>query len=129
MLKNLLLASLLIVFGNQIVLAAPVRRITANQAYQLLQQNPSVFLLDVRTPEEFQKYRLAGAILIPIDNLLARERELPGDRPILVYCEVGHRSAQVAGYLARRGYPEVYDLQGGIWDWQLCKLPVLKGLP
>ena len=129
MLKKLLLALLLVALGTQAALAGPVHKLDANEAYQLLQQNPSVFLLDVRTPQEFQQYRLANANLIPIDTLLARERELPADRPILVYCEVGHRSEKVAGYLAQKGYPEVYDLQGGIWGWQLRKLPVLKGLP
>ena len=90
MLKILLLAALLIVFGNQVVIAAPVK---CPPAYQLLQQTPSVFLLEVRSSETLQNYRLAGVNLIPIDNLLARERELSGDRPILVDCEVGHCSA------------------------------------
>lgn len=129
MLKKSLLALLLVVFGNQLALAGPVHKLGANAAFQLIQQNPSIFLLDVRTTQEYQQYRLAGATLIPLGDLLARERELPEGRPILVYCEVGHRSAQVADYLARRSFDEVYDLQGGIWGWQLRKLPVLKGLP
>ena len=85
--------------------------------------------LDVRTPGEFMQLRLDGAHLIPIDQLLRRIGELPKDRPILVYCAVGSRSSQVAGYLAQQGYSEVYNLYGGISAWQLRGYPVLQGAP
>lgn len=109
--------------------AGTVTNLDARQAYELLQQRPEVFLLDVRSPQEYGQVRLANAHLIPIDQFIAREREVPKDKPILVYCAVGQRSEKVADYLARKGYPEVYDLKGGIWGWQLRKLPVLTGLP
>ncbi|HKI52211.1 MAG TPA: hypothetical protein VJ995_09065 [Geothermobacteraceae bacterium] len=104
MLKKSLLALLLVLFGNQLALSGPVHKSGANAAYQLVQQNPSISLLDVGTSQGFRQFRLAGAALVPNDNLLACERELPGDRPTLVDCEVGHCSAQVVDYLARRGY-------------------------
>jgi rhodanese-related sulfurtransferase len=110
------------------VLAAPAHNISAPEAVKLL-QDARVFLLDVRTPGEYMQIRLAGSHLIPIDQLLNRLGELPKDRPILVYCAVGSRSAQVSGYLARQGYPEVYNLNGGISAWQLRGLPVLQGAP
>ena len=111
------------------VSARPVDNINANQAYDLLRADPSVFLLDVRTPGEYLQLRLDDSHLIPIDSLLQRLDELPGDRPILVYCAVGSRSSQVAGYLAKQGYPRVYNLIGGIWAWQLRGYPVLQGPP
>jgi rhodanese-related sulfurtransferase len=111
------------------VLAAPSRNISAAEAAQLLQRGKRVYLLDVRTPGEYMQMRLDGAHLIPIDQLLRRIGELPKDRPILVYCAVGSRSSQVAGYLAQQGYPEVYNLYGGISAWQLRGYPVLQGAP
>ena len=55
------------------------------------------FLLDVRTPQEFANGHIPGAINIPVDDLRSRLKELPQDRKIAVYCQVGQR-----GYLATR---------------------------
>lgn len=123
--KALVLASLVLLCGVSTAAAASYTNLSANQALELLQKNPEVFLLDVRTPEEFRQVRLQGANLIPIDQFLARQGEVPTNRPLLVYCAVGSRSSQVAGYLAGRGYPEVYNLVGGIWGWQLRRYPLL----
>lgn len=58
-------------------------------------ENP--FVLDVRTPEEFSAGHIPGAINIPVDDLRSRLKELPRDREIAAYCQVGQR-----GYLATR---------------------------
>ncbi len=109
--------------------AAVARNVSPQDAYALLRNRQDVYLLDVRTIEEFQQARLDGAHLIPIEQLSRRLAELPGDRPILVYCAVGSRSAQVFSFLARRGYQEVYNLDGGIYAWAMNGYPVLQGRP
>jgi rhodanese-related sulfurtransferase len=129
MLKRLLFLALLIPLVAAPALAAPARNISAADAWNLLRQNKRVYILDVRTPGEYLQARLEGAQLIPIDQILRRLGELPKDRPILVYCAVGARSAQVAGYLAQQGYPEVFNLYGGISAWQLRGLRTLQGPP
>ncbi|PNU21260.1 rhodanese-like domain-containing protein [Geothermobacter hydrogeniphilus] len=111
------------------VRAAQVRNISADQARKIIATMHDLFLLDVRTPQEYAEVRLDGARLIPINDLITRIAEVPKDRPILVYCAVGSRSSRVADYLARSGYPDVYNLIGGIWAWQLRGYPVLKGRP
>jgi NADPH-dependent 2,4-dienoyl-CoA reductase/sulfur reductase-like enzyme/rhodanese-related sulfurtransferase len=55
------------------------------------------FLLDVRTPQEFDSAHILGAVNIPVDDLRSRLGELPRDRKIAAYCQVGQR-----GYLATR---------------------------
>ena len=55
------------------------------------------FLLDVRTPQEFDSGHIPGAVNIPVDDLRSRLCELPRDRKIAAYCQVGQR-----GYLATR---------------------------
>ena len=55
------------------------------------------FLLDVRTPQEFESGHIPGAVNIPVDGLRSRLGELPRDRKIAAYCQVGQR-----GYLATR---------------------------
>lgn len=98
-------------------------------AYLLLRKQANVYLLDVRTPAEFLQIRLNGAHLIPIDQLVNRLDEIPRYRPILVYCAVGSRSAQVVSYLVRNGYSEVYNMYGGIYSWAKRGYPVLTGGP
>ena len=122
--------SLLVVLLTGVATQASVpQSLSAVQARELLDNNRQVYLLDVRTFEEYQQLRLDGASLIPIDQLLQRIAELPRDRPILVYCAVGSRSSQVVNYLAKVGYGPIYNLSGGIWAWQLRGFPVLQGGP
>jgi len=64
--------------------AAVARNVSPEEAYRLIDQTENLFLLDVRTPGEYQQARLEGAKLIPIDQLIKRLPELPTDRPILV---------------------------------------------
>ena len=106
--------------------AAPVN-VNASQASKLVGEKANLLLLDVRTPQEYFQMRLEGAVLIPIDQFERRLREVPRDRPVLIYCAVGSRSSMVANYLARLGYPEVYNLKGGIYAWQMRRYPVLTG--
>ena len=120
-----LLLILLPVYAN----AAVARNLSSQEAYAMVGQRGDLFLLDVRTFGEYQQARLDGARLIPIDQFVKRLAEVPKDRPVLVYCAVGSRSAQVVNYLARQGYPEIYNLSGGIYAWAQKGLPVLQGGP
>ena len=125
-----LLASLFIFLLGTLSHAGIARNLSPEEARQLLQsRGQEVFLLDVRTAGEYREIRLAGARLIPIDQLLKRIKEVPKDRPVLVYCAVGSRSSQVVGYMARVGFPEVYNLYGGIYAWSKKGYPVLSGFP
>ncbi|GLI37623.1 rhodanese-like domain-containing protein [Geobacter hydrogenophilus] len=108
------------------VLAAGYRDIKATEAKSLLAANKKVFLLDVRTPEEFGQGRLQGAVLIPINEVERRIGEIPRNRPIVVYCAVGSRSGLVAGFLSRKGYREVYNVSDGIVGWYRNGFPILR---
>ena len=77
------------------------------------------FLLDVREPHEWEIGNLEawGAILVPFTQVRDREEEFPRDRPIVVYCHVGVRSALVAETLRSRGFQDVSNLKGGYLAW------------
>ena len=109
--------------------AAVARNLTPTEAFSLRGERSDLYLLDVRTLGEYQQTRLEGARLIPIGQFAKRLNEVPKDRPILVYCAVGSRSAQVVNYLARQGYPKIYNLYGGIYAWAQKGYPVLRGAP
>ena len=108
------------------VLAAGYRDIKATEAKSLFAANKNVFLLDVRTPEEFRQGRLQGAVLIPINEVERRIGEIPRNRPIVVYCAVGSRSGLVAGFLSRKGYREVYNIADGIVGWYRNGFPIIR---
>lgn len=72
-------------------------------------------LVDVRTPEEFQAGHVAGALNIPVQVIEARMAEIPKERPVVLYCRSGARSANAAQMLTRRGY-KVVDI-GPMHAW------------
>jgi len=80
-------------------------------------QRESIFLLDVREPEEFQIGAIPGATLIPLKTLPSRLAEVDGSREIIVYCRSGKRSAQAVELLRKSGYASAKNLHGGIHAW------------
>lgn len=80
-------------------------------------------LLDVRTDEEVAEARIAGATHIEMAQLSVRASEIARERPVLVYCRSGVRSAVAVEALRMAGY-DAYDLDGGILAWAEAGLPV-----
>lgn len=80
---------------------------------------PDVQLIDVRTPEEFSQGHLKGAINLNINSVDFKNRVSGFDKnkPVLVYCLSGGRSASASAFLVDNGFKEVYNLQGGIMKW------------
>jgi rhodanese-related sulfurtransferase len=124
--KKISIIALLILALAATVLAAGYRDIRATEAKGLLATKKSVYLLDVRTPEEFRQGRIQGAVLIPINEVERRIGEIPRNRPIVVYCAVGSRSGLVAGFLSQKGYGEVYNVTDGIVGWYRNGFPISR---
>jgi len=82
-------------------------------------------LLDVRTPEEFEKAQIEGARLIPLAELPVRLDELDDwrDRPVVVQCHHGGRSEQACRILVGAGFGQIHNLSGGIEAWSLTVDP------
>jgi glyoxylase-like metal-dependent hydrolase (beta-lactamase superfamily II)/rhodanese-related sulfurtransferase len=78
-----------------------------------------VTLLDVRSAEEFNgpDGRVAGSLLIPLPELESRSGELPADRPLVVVCHSGSRSALATQQLLKAGRQRVANLRGGLSRW------------
>jgi rhodanese-related sulfurtransferase len=77
-----------------------------------------VRLLDVRTQQETAQGIIPGAILIPVQELEERFREIPKDgKTMLVYCAGGTRSAAACEFLSRQGYEGLHNLAGGFTSW------------
>jgi rhodanese-related sulfurtransferase len=104
-------------------LAGAIPRFTAVTLADKLSQTTKPFVLDVRTPNERRAARLAGSRHIPLPQLRQRLAEVPADRPVVVHCEGGYRSAIAASLLAAAGRTNVSDLVGGIKVWIASQLP------
>jgi hydroxyacylglutathione hydrolase len=89
-------------------------------------------VLDVRRPGEWEAGHIEGARHVPLSalprQLDARDAALPpAERPVAVICQSGYRSSLAASLLARAGYPDVYNVVGGMNAWQASGLPVATG--
>ena len=75
------------------------------------------FILDVRTEAEFEKGSIGNAVNIPLDELRSRLDELPHDRAIYVYCQIGLRGYMATRILMQHGFSDVLNLSGGYRLW------------
>jgi rhodanese-related sulfurtransferase len=84
-------------------------------------------VVDVREPNEFAAVRLEGVALVPMSTFATRFEELPRDRPLLMMCAAGSRSAAATAHLLRNGWTDVANVAGGITEWEKVGLPVQRG--
>jgi len=110
----------------KLLFGPPLPAVTPQEAQARLKSRPAPYVLDVRQPAEYAEGHIAGATLIPLNQLADRLRDLPRDREILCVCRSGSRSGSAVRRLVRDGYNAV-NLRGGMSAWQAAGLPVKKG--
>ena len=90
-------------------------------------QDKQIKVLDVREPAEFATGVIQGAVLIPLGQVEKRIGELDGlkDRPMLVVCGSGGRSAQAIKVLSKYGFTKLTNIKGGMSAWRKANLPVV----
>jgi adenylyltransferase/sulfurtransferase len=94
--------------------------LTPQEVKARLDAGEDFLLLDVREPHEYAAARIEGSELKPLSRANEWARDLPHDRPIVVMCHHGSRSAQVAQALAQQlGHTNVANMLGGIDQWSL----------
>jgi len=89
---------------------------------------PGVIILDVRTPEEFNAGHVANAININMadSNFSSEVSKLDKNATVAVYCRSANRSAVATKEMAELGFTDMYDMQGGIIDWEAAGGPVVQ---
>ena len=78
---------------------------------------PNPILLDVREPWEIELCQIAGSQCIPMHLVPMQCEDLDPEQEIVVICHHGGRSMQVAMFLERKGYTNVFNLMGGVDPW------------
>ena len=105
-----------------------VQHISTDQLVQLLAERDDITLLDTREQEEFEVSHIQDAVLATDANdaleILGQHNK---DRIVVVYCSVGYRSSKIAEILARRGVPNVFNLEGSLFQWANEGRPLYQG--
>ena len=111
-------------FGNRV---RGIQEVDTVAALQLI-NHKNALVLDVREEKEFNAGHILNAKLIPLGKLSEQMSELERyrERPIVVVCRSGQRSASACALLGKNGYAQTYNLEGGMTAWQKASLPLEK---
>lgn len=105
-----------------------VKTINSNEATQLMNRE-SAIVVDIRSADEFRKGHITDAKNLPLEKI--QDKKFSGienkkQSPIIVVCESGMRSSAAAKKLTAAEFERVYNLRGGMSQWQADKLPITK---
>jgi len=98
--------------------------VSVEEAHQMYEDG--TFVLDVRTPEEWNEFHAPNTTLIPLDELASRVDELPKDQPIVVVCRSGNRSQAGRDILLQAGF-DATSMNGGLNEWRSKGYAVVSG--
>lgn len=105
-----------------------ITQLTSDEAKEYI-ATKNVFILDVRTPQEFRDSHLKNAKLIPVSELPNRIKEIEDqkEKDIIVYCHAGSRSLAACSILQKNGFTQIKNLKGGISHWIQNGNTVVRG--
>ena len=131
MTRNILIfsAAVLILFSISILAKQLVQSIDVNQAKAMIDQNtPNLVILDIRTPEEFNREHIKGAINIDYyaNNFETELNKLDKSKTYIMYCRSGNRSRNAMRTFQKLGFQKVYNVLGGISSWTSKGYKVVK---
>ena len=100
--------------------AARGSTITVGELKDMIDAGKDFYLVDVREPNEYEIIKIPGSVLIPKDLILRGEAlaELPHDKPIVLHCKSGARSAEALAAVKAAGFSDAVHVQGGVLAWQ-----------
>ena len=96
---------------------------------EMVQREPRVRLLDVRTAGEYASVHIGGAYNVPLDTLREHSREIgaSGEDPLVLVCRSGQRAGRAEEALRAAGLPNLHVLDGGMNAWVAAGLPIVQG--
>jgi rhodanese-related sulfurtransferase len=103
-----------------------MRTITPVELQQILTAQPSLPVIDVRTPVEFAEVRVSQARNVPLDKLKPGSLQLPKGQPVYLLCRSGQRATKAADKLAKEGFSQPIVVEGGTLAWIEANLPVTR---
>jgi rhodanese-related sulfurtransferase len=104
--------------------SAAYTTVTPKQAVELIRTKKDLVVIDIRNGYELKEGWVEGSIFMPMQDIIKGRETPPKDKPILLICAVGGRSLGLGQAMASYGWPEIYNLQGGIAEWKRQGLPL-----
>lgn len=106
-----------------------IEEMEPKEAFTVIEKHhndPDFVILDVRSPEEYEKEHLEGARLLEVkkNSLEAELMKLDKEKEYFVYCRAGRRSLKAAELMKKHGIMNVVNITGGISKWKSKRLPV-----
>src|SRR5437773_8876152 len=102
----------------------PLERIGQMSVHELNERKDSLQVIDVRSPGEWRRGRVPGALHIYVPELGSRTGELDRNKPTAVYCGSGYRASIATSILKQQGFNELWNVPGSWEAWKKAKLPV-----
>lgn len=93
-----------------------MKEITVQELKKKIDQQEDFQLIDVREAFEYEVSNLQG-LHIPLTNILVETEKIAKDKPVIVHCRSGARSAAAIMQLESQGFQDLYNLKGGILAW------------
>lgn len=104
------------------------KSVTVEEARTMIDKNPKIVVLDVRTPSEWNGGHLKNAKHVDIQSSDFEQKiaTLDKNATIVVYCAAGGRSSRAASMMVQKGYKNVINMAGGINAWNAAGYPTTK---
>lgn len=105
-----------------------VKHVDAQGAYALLSSNPTVTVLDIRSPKEIRDGHIDGAVFANFfdEDFEQQLTRLDRNKPYIVHCKGGGRSTKALTVLEDLGFTDITHMDGGLDDWKRDALPLTK---
>jgi rhodanese-related sulfurtransferase len=101
-----------------------VAEVAPTAAIRMLSHDDAV-MVDMREDKDYREGHIVNALHTPDSNNEAKLNKYR-DRPLIVYCRSGNRSAALCRKLKKQGFESVYNLKGGLLAWERAELPLTK---
>ena len=101
-------------------------KVVAPQEFSEMSKNQ--IIIDIRTPDEYHSGYIEGAVNINYfdSDFIEKISKLDKSAPLYLYCRSGNRTSSASAKLAKLGFVEIIDLQGGILNWNSENLQTIK---
>ncbi len=120
-------------YQEEVVSSAVLLEIPFIQFQKIFTQQPNIFILDVRTPFEYQLEHAPQAFLLPLKELNENPKQaiekipFSKEEPLYIICRSGNRSYHAAKKLQELGFKKALSVKGGMILYQQAKLPIKQG--
>jgi rhodanese-related sulfurtransferase len=104
-----------------------IKKISVLEICKMMESNGECQIIDVREFPEFASERVESAVLMPLSDFEKHADGIDRSKPVYLMCRSGNRAKQAAEKLIKKGFTDIFIIEGGMMAWTNANLPVIKG--